>query len=77
MNNGRYERSRKHFIIVANLRCNKSLGALRELYEGGDASKGDYDGALRAYQAAVDATKSSEREEGEEFKKVCAEIERS
>jgi hypothetical protein len=38
---------------------------LKKLYSDGHASKEDYAGALRAYQAAVDATKSAEREKGE------------
>jgi TPR repeat protein len=63
--NGRFERARKHFIIAANLGLHESLKCLRELYADGHASKEDYAGALRAYQAAVEATKSPEREEVE------------
>jgi hypothetical protein len=63
--NGRFERARKHFIIAANLGCNDSLKCLRQLHADGHASKGDYAGALRGYQAAVDATKSEEREKAE------------
>ena len=65
-NNDRFERARKHFIIAANLGCNESLNGLRELYADGHASKEDYADALRAYQTAVEATKSTEREEAEE-----------
>ena len=67
--NGRYERARKHYIIAANLGYHDSLKCVRTLYAGGDASKEDYEGALRAYQAAVDATKSPERKKGEEAMK--------
>ena len=63
--NGRFERARKHFIIAANLEYHTSLNALRELYAKGHASKEDYADALRAYQAAVEATKSEEREKAE------------
>ncbi len=60
--NGNFERARKHFIIAANLGHHGSLSNLKLLYAKGHASKEDYAGALRAYQAAVDATKSEERE---------------
>ena len=65
-NNGNFERAQKHFIIAANLGYHGSLEGLRQLYVVGHASKEDYAGALRAYQAAVEATKSTEREEAEE-----------
>src|SRR6056300_1951161 len=68
-NNGRIERARKHFIIAAALGYHDSLKELRELYADGHASKEDYANALRAYQAAVGATKSSGRERAEEAKK--------
>ncbi len=68
--NGRYERARKHFIIAANLGLHESLKGLKDLYVEGHASKEDYADALRAYQAAVDATKSVEREVAELFYKL-------
>jgi TPR repeat protein len=64
--NGRFERARKHFIIAANLGYHDSLSNLMTLYKNGHANKEDYAGALRAYQAAVDATKSEDREKAEE-----------
>ncbi len=64
--NGNMERARKHFIIAANLGCHDSLYNLKRLYAKGHGSKEDYADALRAYQAAVDATKSSDREKVEE-----------
>ena len=64
-NNGRFERAKKHFIIAANLGYHNSLKQLRVLYANGYATKEDYASALRAYQAAVDATKSAERERAE------------
>ena len=60
--NGRFERARKHWIIAAKLGYHDSLEGLRQLYANGYASKEDYADALRAYQAALDATKSAERE---------------
>ena len=62
---GRFERAKKHFIIAANLGYHDSLKALRKLYANGHASKEDYAAALRAYQTAVEATKSAQREEAE------------
>jgi len=47
-----------------------SLKELRVLYANGHASKEDYANALRAYQAAVDATKSAQRERVEENREV-------
>jgi tetratricopeptide (TPR) repeat protein len=61
--NRRFERARKHFIIAANLGYEDSLDDIKKLYAIGHASKEDYAAALRAYQAAVDATKSPERDE--------------
>jgi hypothetical protein len=66
LKNGRLERARKHWIIAANLGHDQSLKGLKDLYAEGYASKEEYANALRAYQAAVDATKSEERaREGE------------
>ncbi len=75
--NGRFERARKHFIIAANLGDHDSLKAVKDLYANGHASKEDYDGALRAYQAAVDATKSTEREVAERFYEFVAAAQRA
>jgi tetratricopeptide (TPR) repeat protein len=63
--NDRYKRAKKHFIIAANLGYHDSLRCLLKLHAGGHASKEDYADALRAYQAALDATKSVEREKAE------------
>jgi tetratricopeptide (TPR) repeat protein len=65
-NNGNFERARKHWIIAANLGDHDSLKALMALYKNGHASKEDYADALRAYQAAMEETKSAQREEAEE-----------
>ena len=68
--NGRFERARKHWIIAANLGYHDSLKELRELYADGHASKEDYADAMRAYQAAVNETKSAERDEAEAYFKA-------
>ena len=68
--NGRYERAEKHFIIAANLGLNNSLKCIKDLHTMGHASKEEYAGALRAYQTAVEATKSQQREEAEAYYKA-------
>ena len=60
------------WIIAANLGYNDSLKALRQLYADGHASKEDYAAALRAYKAAVEETKSTERDEADTFFKRAA-----
>ena len=65
--NGRFERARKHWIIAANLGHDGSLKCIEDLYARGHASKEDYADALRAYQAAAEATKSAERKAAEAY----------
>eukprot|EP00984_Skeletonema_dohrnii_P004609 scaffold1634_cov118-Skeletonema_dohrnii-CCMP3373.AAC.7 len=60
--NKRYDRSAKHFIIAANLGHDDSIQMLKEYYKHGLVSKEDFAAALRAHQAAVEATKSPQRE---------------
>uniref|UniRef100_A0A7S2P3K3 Uncharacterized protein n=1 Tax=Skeletonema marinoi TaxID=267567 RepID=A0A7S2P3K3_9STRA len=55
-------RAVKHFIIAANLGDDESIQQLKKCYKYGDVSKDDFAAALRAHQAAVDATKSPQRE---------------
>eukprot|EP00984_Skeletonema_dohrnii_P004058 scaffold1404_cov76-Skeletonema_dohrnii-CCMP3373.AAC.2 len=65
--NGRKDRAVKHWIIAANLGDDDSLRMLRECYAEGFVSKEDFAAALRAHQAALDATKSPQREAAEVF----------
>ena len=60
---GNMGRAVKHWIIAANMGHDKSLGSLKKYYRKGLVSKDDLASALRAHQAAVDATKSPKREE--------------
>ena len=53
----------KHFIIAASLGCDMSLATLQNLYKHGRVKKEDLAAAYRAHHAAVEATKSSQREE--------------
>jgi hypothetical protein len=70
MENGRFERAARHLIISANLGCDVSLRWVKDLFVQGIVSKEEYADALRGYQAAMDATKSAEREAAEAFSKV-------
>jgi len=63
--NGRTDRAIKHWIIAANLGYHDSLDALKKNFRMGLLSKEDFAKALRGYQATVDATKSSQRDEAE------------
>jgi len=65
--NKRFERAAKHFIIAANLGHDEAVQALKWYYADGEVSKEDFATALRAHQAAVDATKSPQREAAEKF----------
>ncbi len=64
VNSGRTERGMKHLVIATNLGHDESLEAV---------SKEDYASALRGHQAAVDATKSEQREEAYAFKNLSRE----
>jgi len=68
----RIYRAVKHWIIAANLGCDRSIHDLKVCYGNGAVSKEDFAAALRAHQAAVDATKSPQRDAAEAFKKFCA-----
>eukprot|EP00984_Skeletonema_dohrnii_P009714 scaffold3733_cov77-Skeletonema_dohrnii-CCMP3373.AAC.3 len=69
-NNGRKERAVKHYIIAANQGHNQSVEMLKQCYKSGSVSKEDFAAALRAHQAAVDATKSPQREAAAELAKL-------
>jgi TPR repeat protein len=60
--NGNMERAVKHWIIAAKLGDEDSMKALLPNYKEGYISKEEYGATLRTHQAAVDATKSAQRE---------------
>ncbi len=64
--NGRFDRAAKHYIIAANLGCDISLQHVKELFVKGVVSKEEYAAALRGHQAAINETKSAERNKAEE-----------
>ena len=63
-NCGSYERTMKHLIIAAKQGLEDALAKLKEGYVDGQISKDEFGEALRAYQRAVETTKSPQREEG-------------
>ncbi len=66
---GNIDKAVKHFIIAANLGFDGAIEALKKYYARGMVSKEDFAAALRAYQAAVDATKSPQRDAAEAYSK--------
>ena len=63
--NARFDIAVKHFTIAANLGYDKALEAVKKGFMKGYVSEEDYAAALRGHRAAVDATKSKQREEAE------------
>ncbi|KAK1733148.1 zf-MYND and TPR domain-containing protein [Skeletonema marinoi] len=64
--NGRMDRAVKHWIIAAKLGHDDSLDNLKLCFRRGLVSKEDFAATLRAHQAAVEATKSPQREAANE-----------
>ncbi len=56
------DRAMKHFIINANLGHDQSIEVLKEFYKKEFVSKENFAAALRAHHAAVNATKSPQRD---------------
>ncbi len=67
MGKGNAKRAVKHFIIAAAQGNDDSIKMLTRAFKDGDLSKEDLTSALRAHKAAVDATKSPQREAAEEW----------
>jgi len=63
--NGRFDRAQRHWIIAASQGHTNAVKALVENHKRGLVKKEVADDALRAYKAAVDATKSPQREAAE------------
>ena len=67
---GRIDRAMKHYIIAAKLGLDEALERVKKGFAGGFVKKEDYEAALRGHQAAVDATKSVQREEAYAFPSI-------
>ncbi len=61
-NNGSIEKAVKHWIIAASQGYDHAIKPLMKAYREAFLEKDDLTATLRAYQAAVDATKSPQRE---------------
>ena len=66
-NNGNTERAVKHFIIAANLGYEDSMKMLWKHYSAGNITKEDLESTLRSHKAAIDATKSAQRDAAEAY----------
>ena len=62
---GRGDRGMKHYIIGAKLGDDGALEMVKENFRRGYVSKENLESALRGHQAAVDATKSAQRDAAE------------
>ena len=69
--NCQHNRAAKHWIIAAKLGCDESLEAVKNLCKDGCVSKEDFAATLRGHHAAIEATKSPQREAAYEFFKKC------
>ena len=69
-NNGNHERSVKHFIISATQGLDGSMKSLMTQFRRGYVSKEELAATLRAHKAAVDATKSPQREFAVQFEEM-------
>jgi TPR repeat protein len=67
--NGRMERAVKHWIIAANMGHEGSMKTLWKCHAEGFVKKEDLTATLRTHHAAVNAAKSPQREQAEEFLK--------
>ena len=70
--NGRQKRGARHSIIAATQGNDQSLKFLMHAFRSGMISKEELAAALRAHQAAVDATKSPQREAAEEYRQMMS-----
>jgi len=68
-NRGRHDRAMQHLIIAAKQGFDDGLEAVKKGFSYGIVSKEDFEAALRGHQAAVDATKSEQREKAYDFYK--------
>ena len=67
MDNGNDERAVKHWVIAATQGEDDAIKDLMDMFRSGDVSKEILTAALRAYQTAVNATKSPQRQAAEEY----------
>ena len=71
-NNGNIERAVKHWIIAANLGYEDSMKMLWKHYSCGHITKEELESTLRTHKAAIDATKSVDRDAAEIYERLNA-----
>ena len=59
---GNWDRALKHWLIAAGDGYNDSVKNMQQLYMDGNATKGDYAKALRAYQKYLEEIRSEQRD---------------
>ena len=69
---GNIDRAVKHFIISANHGDDDSMKTLWKVYAKGKITKEALEATLRTHKAAIDATKSPQREAAEKFHRQAA-----
>eukprot|EP00985_Skeletonema_marinoi_P006561 scaffold2836_cov95-Skeletonema_marinoi.AAC.7 len=69
-NNDNNESAVKHWIIAANLGHDGSIKSLMDAFRMGFIGKEELAATLRAHKAAVDATKSPQREAAENYRRA-------
>ena len=74
VNNNNTERAVKHWIIAATQGEDESIKELMKAFKQGSVSKEELASALRAHKAAVDETKSQQREAANGFEKYRNEV---
>jgi TPR repeat protein len=62
---GNFDRAVKHWMISAGAGDDHSLNSIRECFLHGDATKDDFEKALRAHKKAKDETRSDQRDAAE------------
>ena len=71
--NGNFERAAKHLIIAANLGHEESMKELWTFYSAGNITKEELESTLRTHKAAIDATKSAQRDAAEaHYRRISA-----
>jgi len=60
---GRYDRALRHYMIAANMGKDTSIKAIQDMFQNGQATKAEYEAALKGYQRAVEEQSSPERKE--------------
>ena len=61
-NAGNPDRAVKHFMMSAGAGYDESLKEIRQCFMRGEATKDDFEKALRAHKEAIDEMKSDQRE---------------